>query len=50
MNSVLFYKLCRAQILQAIGVDYIDESEVLTPADPDSHLDKHAFSESFAIR
>jgi pyridoxal 5'-phosphate synthase pdxS subunit len=29
------------QILQAIGVDYIDESEVLTPADPVNHVDKH---------
>ncbi len=32
-----------AQILEAIGVDYIDESEVLTPADEDYHIDKHAF-------
>lgn len=32
-----------AQILQAIGVDYIDESEVLTPADDRFHIDKHAF-------
>src|SRR6186713_1425355 len=31
-----------AQILEAIGVDYIDESEVLTPADEDYHIDKHA--------
>ena len=35
----------RAQILEAIGVDYIDESEVLTPADPTDHLNKHDFSE-----
>lgn len=32
-----------AQILQEIGVDYIDESEVLTPADPTYHVEKHAF-------
>jgi pyridoxal 5'-phosphate synthase pdxS subunit len=32
-----------AQILEAIGVDYIDESEVLTPADDIYHIDKHAF-------
>lgn len=34
-------------MLQAIGVDYIDESEVLTPADPDDHLDKHNFNVPF---
>jgi len=39
--------LAEAQILQAIGVDYIDESEVLTPADPDDHLDKHEFNVPF---
>jgi pyridoxal 5'-phosphate synthase pdxS subunit len=32
-----------AQILQALGVDYIDESEVLTPADEAHHIDKFAF-------
>jgi len=32
-----------AQILQALGVDYIDESEVLTPADEHYHIDKFAF-------
>ena len=36
-----------AQILQSIGVDYIDESEVLTPADDRFHIDKHAFSVPF---
>ena len=35
------------QILQAVGVDYIDESEVLTPADPTHHVDKHAFDAPF---
>ena len=32
-----------AQVLEALGVDYIDESEVLTPADEQHHVDKHAF-------
>jgi pyridoxal 5'-phosphate synthase pdxS subunit len=32
-----------AQILQALGVDYIDESEVLTPADEEHHIDKRKF-------
>jgi pyridoxal 5'-phosphate synthase pdxS subunit len=36
-----------AQILQEIGVDYIDESEVLTPADGAHHIDKHAFTTPF---
>lgn len=36
-----------AQVLQALGVDYIDESEVLTPADDKYHIDKHAFSVPF---
>ncbi len=36
-----------AQILQAIGVDYIDESEVLTPADESHHIDKSPFKVPF---
>jgi pyridoxal 5'-phosphate synthase pdxS subunit len=36
-----------AQLLQAIGVDYVDESEVLTPADDAHHIDKHAFKVPF---
>jgi pyridoxal 5'-phosphate synthase pdxS subunit len=36
-----------AQILQAIGVDYIDESEVLTPADEAHHIDKWEFTVPF---
>jgi pyridoxal 5'-phosphate synthase pdxS subunit len=36
-----------AQILEALGVDYIDESEVLTPADEAHHVDKHAFKVPF---
>ncbi|MGD8301815.1 MAG: pyridoxal 5'-phosphate synthase lyase subunit PdxS [Desulfobacterales bacterium] len=36
-----------AQILEAIGVDYVDESEVLTPADERHHIDKHPFTIPF---
>jgi pyridoxal 5'-phosphate synthase pdxS subunit len=36
-----------AQILQSLGVDYIDESEVLTPADEEHHVDKWAFTVPF---
>jgi pyridoxal 5'-phosphate synthase pdxS subunit len=36
-----------AQILEELGVDYIDESEVLTPADEANHVDKHAFKVPF---
>ncbi|MEZ0165223.1 pyridoxal 5'-phosphate synthase lyase subunit PdxS [Kineococcus sp. LSe6-4] len=36
-----------AQVLQSLGVDYIDESEVLTPADYAHHIDKHAFTVPF---
>ena len=36
-----------AQILQELGVDFIDESEVLTPADETYHIDKHAFTTPF---
>jgi pyridoxal 5'-phosphate synthase pdxS subunit len=36
-----------AQVLQELGVDYIDESEVLTPADELHHVDKHAFKVPF---
>ncbi|MFL2697176.1 MAG: pyridoxal 5'-phosphate synthase lyase subunit PdxS [Acidimicrobiales bacterium] len=36
-----------AQVLQALGVDYVDESEVLTPADEKHHIDKWAFEVPF---
>ena len=36
-----------AQILQELGVDFIDESEVLTPADEEHHVDKHQFKTPF---
>lgn len=36
-----------AQILEALEVDFVDESEVLTPADEENHVDKHAFTVPF---
>src|SRR2546426_738469 len=36
-----------AQILESLGIDYIDESEVLTPADDEHHINKHAFKIPF---
>ncbi len=36
-----------AQVLEALGVDFIDESEVLTPADEEHHIDKHPFKVPF---
>ena len=39
--------LAEARVLEALGVDYIDESEVLTPADDENHVDKHDFRMPF---
>jgi pyridoxal 5'-phosphate synthase pdxS subunit len=39
-----------AQVLEALGVDYIDESEVLTPADESNHIDKHAVQGPVRVR
>ena len=39
--------LVEAQVLQSLGVDYVDESEVLTPADEENHIDKWAFTVPF---
>ena len=36
-----------AQVLEALGIDYIDESEVLTPADEEHHVNKHLFKVPF---
>jgi pyridoxal 5'-phosphate synthase pdxS subunit len=36
-----------AQVLQSLEIDYVDESEVLTPADEANHIDKHAFEVPF---
>ncbi len=47
MAKVRIGHFVEAQILEAIGVDYIDESEVLTPADEEHHIDKHPFKVPF---
>ncbi|TBU32366.1 vitamin B6 biosynthesis protein [Dichomitus squalens] len=47
MAKVRIGHFVEAQILQAIGIDYIDESEVLTPADEEHHINKHAFKVPF---
>lgn len=47
MAKVRIGHFVEAQILEAIGVDYIDESEVLTPADEAYHINKHEFKVPF---
>ncbi len=47
MAKVRIGHFVEAQVLQAIGVDYIDESEVLTPADETHHIDKWRFTVPF---
>ena len=47
MAKVRIGHFAEAQVLQELGVDYIDESEVLTPADESHHVDKHAFNVPF---
>ncbi|TFK62199.1 vitamin B6 biosynthesis protein [Pluteus cervinus] len=47
MAKVRIGHFVEAQILQSIGVDYIDESEVLTPADNEHHINKHPFKVPF---
>ncbi len=47
MAKVRIGHFVEAQVLQALGVDFIDESEVLTPADESYHIDKHAFTVPF---
>jgi pyridoxal 5'-phosphate synthase pdxS subunit len=47
MAKVRIGHIVEAQILEAIGVDFIDESEVLTPADPFRHIDKFQFKTPF---
>jgi len=47
MAKVRIGHIVEAQIIQAIGVDYIDESEVLTPADDEHHLNKHNYKVPF---
>jgi pyridoxal 5'-phosphate synthase pdxS subunit len=47
MAKVRIGHFVEAQVIEALGVDYIDESEVLTPADEEHHIDKHAFKVPF---
>lgn len=47
MAKVRIGHFVEAQILEAINIDYIDESEVLTPADEESHINKHNFQVPF---
>ena len=47
MAKVRIGHLAEARVLEAMGVDFIDESEVLTPADDEHHIDKHAFRSPF---
>ncbi len=47
MAKVRIGHFVEAQIIEAIGVDYIDESEVLTPADEEHHINKHKFAIPF---
>jgi len=47
MAKVRIGHFVEAQILEALGVDYIDESEVLTPADEEHHINKHKFKVPF---
>jgi pyridoxal 5'-phosphate synthase pdxS subunit len=47
MAKVRIGHFAEAQILESLGVDYIDESEVLTPADPDFHVNKWDFTVPF---
>lgn len=47
MAKVRIGHFVEAQILQSLGVDFIDESEVLTPADDENHINKHTFKVPF---
>ena len=47
MAKVRIGHFAEAQVLQSIGIDYIDESEVLTPADDKYHCDKHGYTTPF---
>jgi len=47
MAKVRIGHIAEAQVLEAIGIDFIDESEVLTPADPFNHIHKFAFKTPF---
>lgn len=47
MAKVRIGHFVEAQVLESLGVDYIDESEVLTPADEEHHIEKHQFRVPF---
>ncbi|AEY66372.1 pyridoxal 5'-phosphate synthase lyase subunit PdxS [Clostridium sp. BNL1100] len=47
MAKVRIGHFVEAQVLEALSIDYIDESEVLTPADEEFHIDKHTFKVPF---
>ena len=47
MAKVRIGHLLEARVLESMGVDFVDESEVLTPADDEYHIDKHAFRVPF---
>lgn len=47
MAKVRIGHFAEAQVLEALAVDFIDESEVLTPADEEHHIDKHCFKVPF---
>ncbi|MCF6807009.1 pyridoxal 5'-phosphate synthase lyase subunit PdxS [Thiotrichales bacterium 19S9-12] len=47
MAKVRIGHFVEASILQSMGIDFIDESEVLTPADDENHINKHAFQAPF---
>ncbi len=47
MAKVRIGHFAEAQVLEALGVDFIDESEVLTPADEENHIDKYPFKVPF---
>ena len=47
MAKVRIGHISEARVLEAMGVDFIDESEVLTPADDEHHIEKHGFKSPF---
>ena len=47
MAKVRIGHIAEARVLESLGVDFIDESEVLTPADDENHIDKHDFKSPF---
>ena len=47
MAKVRIGHISEARVLESLGVDFIDESEVLTPADDENHIDKHGFKSPF---